>query len=637
MDLQELVVVLKANTTNLQKGLQNTTKSLDNVSKRAGELGSSLTKNITLPIIAAAGAIGGAMVKFGDFADEILDLSSITGLSTDELQRWRKIAIEAGVDINAVANSLTTFNKQLERGNTLSPRLQRGFETMGISADEFREMLPDDQMRQMVQTMVDLDDQDARAFANQMNMPELLPIMDDVIDSGGDIDAVMEGVEVPFTQEELERMDSFRRSWDNLKDSVFLMVGDALQPAFEWFEKNQELIDTKLNEAIEALSDSIKSLADWWGSLSPEVKKFIGLAVGLLAALGPVLIVVSKLLIGIKVLGVIIGVIASPVGIIIGLVVALAAGLIYLWNTNEEFRDKVIEAWEKIKEVGLIVWEGLKEGALAFWEVLKDSWDSIVDLWEKDLKPAFEELWEEITKIFEEVQEAISEAFGDGEEDAMSFAEIMKAAGKIIGEVVVAIIKGFMWIVARIADVIAWYFKLHRRVREIGEKIGQSIKDWVQDGVDGFNNMIDWFQKLPGRMEEFGEEVIDWFQKLPGRMKDFGEDMIQGLIDGIKNMAGNLTGELSDIVGDAVDGAKSLLGISSPSKVFEEMGRDVGLGFEKGIDKMGASVEVEMQGMVDPSGIETSKGPVSITNNFAQTEMDVDALSRKLNFQMQTI
>ena len=33
----------------------------------------------------------------------------------------------------------------------------------------------------------------------------------------------------------------------------------------------------------------------------------------------------------------------------------------------------------------------------------------------------------------------------------------------------------------------------------------------------------------------------------------------------------------------------------------------------------------------------TSKGPVSITNNFAQTEMDVDALSRKLNFQMQTI
>lgn len=47
---------------------------------------------------------------------------------------------------------------------------------------------------------------------------------------------------------------------------------------------------------------------------------------------------------------------ANPIGLVIALVAALAAGFIYLWNTNDGFRDAVTSAWNKILEVGKNVW-----------------------------------------------------------------------------------------------------------------------------------------------------------------------------------------------------------------------------------------------------------------------------------------
>jgi len=80
----------------------------------------------------------------------------------------------------------------------------------------------------------------------------------------------------------------------------------------------------------------------------------------------------------------------------------------------------------------------------------------------------------------------------------------------------------------------------------------------------------------------------------------WGANIIQGLIDGIRNMAGNLGGALRNVVNNAVDGVKSFLGLSSPSKLFEGFGVNVGEGFERGIDSMGRGVSASMAGMVTP-------------------------------------
>ena len=50
---------------------------------------------------------------------------------------------------------------------------------------------------------------------------------------------------------------------------------------------------------------------------------------------------------------------ANPIGLIVALIAGLVAGIIALWKTNDDFREAVINAWNKIKEVFSNVWGGI--------------------------------------------------------------------------------------------------------------------------------------------------------------------------------------------------------------------------------------------------------------------------------------
>lgn len=47
---------------------------------------------------------------------------------------------------------------------------------------------------------------------------------------------------------------------------------------------------------------------------------------------------------------------ANPIGLVVAAIAGLIVWLVYLWNTNDGFRDAVTNAWNKILEVGKNVW-----------------------------------------------------------------------------------------------------------------------------------------------------------------------------------------------------------------------------------------------------------------------------------------
>lgn len=92
--------------------------------------------------------------------------------------------------------------------------------------------------------------------------------------------------------------------------------------------------------------------------------------------------------------------------------------------------------------------------------------------------------------------------------------------------------------------------------------------------------------------------VVTWLQSVS--LADIGTAMIDGLINGITGAGSRVLDSVKNVVGGAIDGAKNLLGIASPSKVFAEIGAHTATGMAEGVDGGAGEVHGALEQMVAP-------------------------------------
>ena len=136
-------------------------------------------------------------------------------------------------------------------------------------------------------------------------------------------------------------------------------------------------------------------------------------------------------------------------------------------------------------------------------------------------------------------------------------------------------------------------------IKEIFSNGLEIVKSYVKEK---FSNIKD---SISGKMKEVKEtisniwnNVMDFFKNI--NLFDIGKNIIQGLINGIKNMA-SVVDSVKGVVDGAIQGAKKLLGIHSPSRVFKQFGVYTGEGFVNGITEMKDEVARAGQRMADAS------------------------------------
>lgn len=81
-----------------------------------------------------------------------------------------------------------------------------------------------------------------------------------------------------------------------------------------------------------------------------------------------------------------------------------------------------------------------------------------------------------------------------------------------------------------------------------------------------------------------GSAIMSALSSIPGRVVSIGSQIVQGIANGISGAAGVVVSKITGVVGGAIDAAKNLLGIHSPSRVFRKMFGYVMQGAALGID-----------------------------------------------------
>lgn len=294
-EIAKLFVTIDANLEGFNKGLGNVQNSLGNAQQTLGKFGANATKYVTLPVLGAAAAVGGLVIKTGNWADELLDLSAATGIHTDTLQRYRHMSARAGTETDAVADSVLMLTRQMTDLNTFSKRVE---DTAADYNVQLRDMdgnarAAEDVHWDLMMAIASIQDPQERAIAGAQAFGRQWEALAPIIDLGAEALEGAAEIEV-IDRDKLEKANEFRELWDDIKHSFEILAYEAgiqlIEMLNEVFDLSPENLKDKIMEVRDALQrviEKIQEKIEWWQNLSPEMQNFYQ-KVGLLVLfLGP--------------------------------------------------------------------------------------------------------------------------------------------------------------------------------------------------------------------------------------------------------------------------------------------------------------------------------------------------------------
>jgi hypothetical protein len=331
-------------------------------------VGKSLTKNVTAPLVAVSGALvfaarGAEQAeianrKLGSVLDSMGYGQATARVSAYAEELERSIAIDADV-IKATQTKLATFAELTASVDETGGAFDRatmaaldlaaaGFGEAETNAVQLGKALQDPikGITALARSGVTFTDQEKEKIKTLVESNQTLEAQD----------LILKAIEKQVGGTAAAGASSF----DRIKLSMMQVsdeIGLAVLPLIE------KLADFVANRLVPVVTAKIKQFTDAWKSLSPEVQKIILIVIALVAALGPMLIIIGKIIIfiskfglALKALGITMSL--TPIGILVLAIVGLGIAI------NEVV--KKFGGWrESMRIVGNAV-IGLAEGALNF-------------------------------------------------------------------------------------------------------------------------------------------------------------------------------------------------------------------------------------------------------------------------------
>lgn len=138
-------------------------------------------------------------------------------------------------------------------------------------------------------------------------------------------------------------------------------------------------------------------------------------------------------------------------------------------------------------------------------------------------------------------------------------------------------------IIAGIPNMVA---RLPEIIKSITTTLSNNYPKIIRSGFDLLIKLADGILSaipdLVSVLPQVVAAILSGFSSAVSGVFEIGKNIVMGLWDGIKSMGSWIAEKIGDFFGGIVDGAKDLLGIHSPSRVFADIGKNMALGLGNG-------------------------------------------------------
>jgi len=476
----------KVSLTNLKDGSAELEKQKEALKQKTDDLTSSMNelgKKALVAVTAAAAAAGAAILKLmsdaGSFADDLITLSNKTGISVQQLQELDYAARFVDVSVETMTGSLNKMTRTMDDARDAMATGKLNDQAVAYQELNVQVTNADGSLRnnkvvfyEVIDALGKVTNETERdSLAMQIfgkSATELNPLIKAGSTELNRLAQEAHQVGAVVSDEGVSALGKFDDNMETLKASTQGLMNEALAQLTPVIN---DLV-TQLKDNMPAIIEAIQGFITFTIENGPTIIAVIGgIAAGLAA--WNVVTMIQGLITMVKgwqtategmsaaqaILNVVMA--ANPIGIIITLVAALVAGILILWNTNEDFRNAV-------------------------------------------------------KKIFDGILSTISDVVG---------------------------------------------------------------------------KIVTFFTKtIPDSLAKVGE----WFE-------DIGSNIVKGVWDGISGMASWIGDKVGGFFSGIIDGAKDLLGIHSPSKVFAGIGENMALGLGAGFGQEMKSINADIQKAIPTS------------------------------------
>lgn len=255
-------------------------KSIAKTGKKAEGLSTKLGKGIRTAakwgagLAVGAGAAAAGMValgvKVGNTADEILDLNSITGMTTGSIQAWRKATEVAGVSTDAVANASAKLTKNLDTMSVEGHKGQEALGKLGLSLGEIENMNADERMDALTEALAGVDDKTERAKIGADLFGGTWKEIAPVVDLGTEAMNKAKDSANIISEEDLKKANDFRIKVADMKEQVGFFVteiGIGLMPMLTtmatWIQDKMPVIKSTMKTAFDVAGTAIRNVSNF--------------------------------------------------------------------------------------------------------------------------------------------------------------------------------------------------------------------------------------------------------------------------------------------------------------------------------------------------------------------------------------